>query len=238
MRTLRVLPILLLAAAVPASSTAHEVGTMTVSASVDNHRYTADVTLDAYSLLARLDAAAGRRRSDRATTSRYVSRLRMLRHEILELVSPQFDGVETRPQSIEVLPADQTVAPANGTLEAVRVVLRLSGSVPPCAREFTWASRLTFATYPLIVKRAGGSVGRMEWIDNANASGPFTLAPGGGPWLTAVPGIGGLDARIGGLAATVAGLAAAVGGVLLMVWQRRRTNESRAPAVLSGCALD
>jgi hypothetical protein len=160
----------------PLEAGAHEVGTTAVTATVDGRRYTVEVTLDAGALVAKLDAAAGRPRSGRLASEEYRRTLGHRVDEILQHLTILFDGRPSRPalESVSEVATNST-DPRDDSLAAPRVCLRLAGDVPHGVRTFRWSYDLTFASYAFIVKRAGGPVGRVEWLEGGQPSSPFEI---------------------------------------------------------------
>ena len=158
------------------AANAHEVGTTTVTATLEPSRFVVEVVCDPASVVARLDAEAGRARAPRLTMAEYQERLVALRDEFVRHVDVRIDGAPVRMAVEEIEAADGT-APGSpdDTLESRRVAIRLTGEMPGGARSFSWSYGLTFVSYAFIVKQAGSSVGRMEWLDGAQASEPFAL---------------------------------------------------------------
>lgn len=165
---------------------AHEVGTTTVTVTLDAASYTIAMTVDPHALLARLDAAAGRPRTPRLTREAYPEQLRRRESELLRHVTVHFDGHSARPVMQRVTVKDP-VASGNDDLESPRVIVQLGGDVPRRAATFTWSYGLTFVTYPMIVQQGGTAIGRVEWLDGPATSRPFDLtgAPLPGGWLQA-----------------------------------------------------
>ncbi len=77
-------------------------------------------------------------------------------------VKIEFDGIAVRP-----------------SLLAAGDVIRLTGQIPPNARNFTWSFGWTFATYALQV---GSST---QWLEGSQQSQPFPLASQAAPTSTA-----------------------------------------------------
>ena len=170
------LAILCLTAAVPAS--AHELGaTQAVATFRDDGTYQIDVIVDPDALLIRLQIA-GRRpaaaiprvsgRDERNT------RIRALGDVFLDAIAVQFDAVAVRP-AFEYRPAA-----ALSDLAQTPSVVRLTGRVPPAARDMTFAYGLATGSYALNVRIGDGPV-QTYWLD-----GP---RPGPTVSLTAAPSL-------------------------------------------------
>jgi hypothetical protein len=165
---------------------AHEVGTTAVTATIDGRRYAVELTLDPGALVAKLDAAAGRRRSAPRSMPEYRDLLERRADEILEHVTILFDD---RPAAAKVETISEVdTAPTGDSLAVPRVCIRVTGEAPRGARTFRWSYDLTFATYPFIVKQADGPVGRLEWLERGQTSTPFEMRAEALAWLN-LPGI-------------------------------------------------
>jgi hypothetical protein len=163
------------------SVVAHEVGTTAVTATIDGRRYAVELTLDPGALVAKLDAAAGRRRSAPRSTAEYRDVLKRRADEILEHVTILFDD---RPAAAAVETISEVIAaPTGDSLAVPRVCIRLTGEAPRGARTFRWSYDLTFATYPFIVKQADGPGGRLEWLERGQTSTPFQMRAEALAWL-------------------------------------------------------
>jgi hypothetical protein len=159
----------------PYEAAAHEVGTTAVTATLDGRRYTVQVTLDAATLVAKLDAAAGRPRTRPLESDEYRRTIERRGNEFLRHVTVLFDGQPAAPSLESVTEVATDSADADESLPAPRVCVRLSGDVPRGVRTFLWSYDLTFASYAFIVRRAAGPVGRVEWLEGGQPSSPFEL---------------------------------------------------------------
>jgi hypothetical protein len=161
----------------PPGAAAHEAGTTAVTATLKSSRFVIDIVCDPAAVVARLDAAAGRARSPRLTIGEYQERLAALGDEFIRQVDVRFDG---RPVGValEGVTAADDRAPGSPeeALASPRVAIRLTGPVPGGSRSFSWSYGLTFVSYAFIVREAGSSVGRMEWLDGDQESQPFALS--------------------------------------------------------------
>ena len=155
---------------------AHEAGTTTVTATLEPSHFVIEIVCDYASVVARLDAAAGRPRAPWLTIDEYQNRLTALENELVRHVDVRFDGVSVRAAVDAIAPADDPAFGAqDDMLASPRVAIRLTAPVPDGARSFSWSYGLTFVSYAFIVKEAGSGVGRMEWLDGDQASQPFAL---------------------------------------------------------------
>ncbi|HEX5110444.1 MAG TPA: hypothetical protein VFV95_18465 [Vicinamibacterales bacterium] len=214
----------------PSEAAAHEVGTTAVTATVDGRHYTVQLTLDPASLVAKLDAAAGRPRPGPLSVDDYERLLERRADEILRHVTVTFDDRQVTPslESVSEAPATPT-GPAEDSLAAPRICLRLTGNVPHGARTFRWSYDLTFASYRFIVKRAAGPVGRVEWLEGGRPSSPFELG------IPSPLGAASLQTARAALFGALLILALALGLRLLphiqnRLWSVERRCQSRVPA--------
>lgn len=175
---------LALALAVAAPAASHELGTTEVLlAATRGGMYVADISTDAASLLARLETAAGLPRSGLLETPEYARRISGLAAVLLDRIEVRFDGVRVSP-SLEYLPESAAHSQEPGAAVAV---LRLRGAVPQGARAMTWRSRLTAASYALILSTPAGAEPRTVSLEGDAVSAVLTLSAHG-------EGAGGRDA--------------------------------------------
>jgi hypothetical protein len=167
---------LIVAAAVWAGSvSAHEPGVgRAVVTFPSRQEYVVDLTVDAASLLARLEILAREPRSDTLTASECAARIAALQLEFMKHVSVRFDGrdVETGLESVReaagsAQPAAYPVAP--------EVLLRMRGRIPAGARSVTWRYDLTYSLYVLTLKAADGTENPPEWLEGGQESRSFPL---------------------------------------------------------------
>jgi hypothetical protein len=55
------------------------------------------------------------------------------------------------------------------------VTIRLRGTIPEHARQFSWAYDLTYASYALVLKSSADAGGETEWLEGGQRSRPFAL---------------------------------------------------------------
>ncbi len=140
-------------------------------------RYSVDVSTDAAALLARLEAAAGQAMSGPLEAAEYRLRLRLFAADVLRHCELRFDEVVTR-GSVEIdlaesKPADAIRASDLDAFDIPRARIRLSGPLPPGAREVSWRYDLTATTYRLDVVANG----RLEtqWLEGGTPAKPAAL---------------------------------------------------------------
>jgi hydrogenase/urease accessory protein HupE len=88
-----------------------------------------------------------------------------------------FDGRTVQPSAILVVP-DGGIAAAAGAPE---LTVRLSGTVPPGARTFTWSNAVPLGSYMLTIEAEGEREASRQWIEGAAESVPFPLGAGIAP---------------------------------------------------------
>jgi hydrogenase/urease accessory protein HupE len=121
---------------------AHEIGTTRISADFHDGAYTIEIVTDAAALEQKIAAAGGAGSRDETFRRR---------------VQIAFDGAAARP-AIEY----RNMQPA--------AAIRLTGVIPPGARQFTWNYGWTFASYSLTIRSS------TEWLEGGQTSAPFLLA--------------------------------------------------------------
>src|SRR4029453_417277 len=104
----------------PYEAAAHEVGTTAVTATLDGRRYTVQVTLDAATLVAKLDAAAGRPRTRPLESDEYRRTIERRGNEFLRHVPVLFDGQPAAPSLESVTEVATDSADADESLPAPR----------------------------------------------------------------------------------------------------------------------
>jgi hypothetical protein len=152
---------------------AHEIGTTRAAVTfADDGGFEVVLSADAASLLARLEAAAGRPRSGSLTGSEYDRRIAEQRRMLLQHVRLSFDGQMAQP-TVDL--AVEDTAESSGDLPAPpREIIRLHGRVPSGARTFTWQYGLTSASYALTVTPSGTAASATQWL-NGEESRTFSL---------------------------------------------------------------
>jgi hypothetical protein len=163
------------------SVAAHETGFgRAVVSFTSREAYVATLTVDAASLLARLETLAGQPRSETLTASEYASRIAALQPELMKQVHVRFDtkGTEAILESVRAVGSAQPT----GMPEAPEVLLTLRGNIPAGARFFTWRYDLTYASYALTLRAADGTTASTAWLEGGQESPAFSLSRiGDGP---------------------------------------------------------
>ncbi|MFN0102871.1 MAG: HupE/UreJ family protein [Bryobacteraceae bacterium] len=138
------------------AATAHEIGTTRVTAQfAADGTYAVTIETDGTALLEKLSAATGR-----------AGELGSFDEVFRRRVALAFDGVEVRP---DITYSMEKAAPS--PFEAPGATIRLTGSTPAGAREFTWKFGWTFASYALTI---GG--GKTVWLEGGRMSAPMAVA--------------------------------------------------------------
>jgi hydrogenase/urease accessory protein HupE len=141
---------------------AHEIGTTRVSVNfVQDVSYHIEVVSDAMSLVEKLSGQAPSSDSSAATLQKQLQGYDAL---FRQRIIVAFDGSAVTP-AIEY--AVSGVATATSSPEAT---IRLDGTIPHNAREFTWTNSWTFATYSLTVGDAA-----TQWLEGGQTSAPVSL---------------------------------------------------------------
>lgn len=160
---------------------AHEIGTTRVSVllrpnqgyQIDGYQidgYQIEIVTDAAALVEKLEAAAGRPAGSDAGPVDLQARLATLDEIFRRRLQIAFDGSNVRP-AIEYAVSPQTDA----TSPAIATI-RLTGAIPPGARDFSWTFSWTFATYALAVSTSGSDAPQTEWLEGGQTSAPFAVA--------------------------------------------------------------
>jgi len=150
----------------PAS--AHEIGKTQATLVVRDGAYVADVLVDPDALLTKLEVFGDRPLSKGLGRDARDRRIRLLTAGIADRVRVAFDGVAAG-SAIEYRPAS-----AFGDAAAAPSTIRLTGRVPPAAREMTFAYGLALGSFALNV-RIGDAALQTFWLTGAETSAPISL---------------------------------------------------------------
>lgn len=157
---------------------AHELGKTQATAVIRNGTYTIDVVVDPDALLMKLEVFGGLPLSTGLTRPERDGRIGALASTFLDRVIVRFDAAIARPQFAylaESALGDAAQSPSR---------IRLTGRVPPGARDLTFAYGLALGAYALNV-RVGDSPVQTFWLEGVHASPPIALIASAPP-LTAV----------------------------------------------------
>jgi hydrogenase/urease accessory protein HupE len=143
----------------------HEIGATRVSAVFQpDMTYQIEIATDASALASKLQ------RSTTEITDPDALRgiLATLEPQFRQRVKIAFDGEAAHPH------ISCTITPAAGVNAAVLATIRLTGQIPPHAREFTWIYGWTFTPYSLTLG-SGSANAITEWLEEGQSSKPFSL---------------------------------------------------------------
>jgi len=150
---------------------AHEIGTTRVAVLLEERRtYDIEIQTDAAALVEKLEASAGRPLSADISPARLQAVLQELDGTFRDRLKIVFDGSEARPAIAYAI-----VPPADAS-SGVVATIRLTGNVPPAARDFTWSYAWTFATYAMTIRGREFDNPASQWLEGAQTSAPFALA--------------------------------------------------------------
>jgi len=153
---------------------AHEIGTTRVVISFPAPgAYVVEITADASAMLARLEAAAGQRRSGQMSADEYQRHIEALESEFLARAHVAFDGVASRPEFQYV--QEPVAASPDAAVTPPGAIVRLRGAVPANARSIAWQYDLTVASYALTIKSATAGPDRTVWLEGGRSSEALTL---------------------------------------------------------------
>ena len=149
-----------------------------------SHEYVVELTVDAASLLARLESLAGQPRSGAQSGTECAARIAVLRRELAKHVLFRVDGTN-RPMFVESVEtaADGSTSAESALAPEVRLLLR--GEIPEHATFATWQYDLTFARYAFVVKSAQGTEDSTEWLEGGEESRAINVIRLSGPasWM-------------------------------------------------------
>jgi len=150
---------------------AHEIGTTHVSALLQaDGTYRIGVVTDATALLEKLEASAGRPTRPDTDPVGLQSRLAMFDEIFRRRVTVAFDGSDVQPA------IDYVVSPQADAAAPPMATIRLTGTIPPGARHFTWTYSWTFTTYALATSAGPSETPLTEWLEGGQTSAPFAVA--------------------------------------------------------------
>ena len=157
-----------LAVGVPAR--AHEIGKTQVTAVFrpDQQTYQFDIVVDPDALLTKLQVFSGRMPASVSSRVERDRQIETLGAVFLERTDVRVDGVRVSPRF------DYRPSSALSDFAQAPSVVRLSGSLPPFAREATFAYGLALGSYALNVRVADSPVQTL-WLEGAEASPAISL---------------------------------------------------------------
>jgi hypothetical protein len=156
---------------------AHEAGIgRAVVTFPSDDEYVVDLTVDAGSLLSRLEVLAGRPRSETLTAPEYAARIATLQQELMKHVRVRFDGLDVGVALESVRAVDDSGSSA-ATLFLPQVRLRMNGRIPRGTKSMTWRYDLTYASYALSVTATGRAEESAEWLEGGQESRALVVNP-------------------------------------------------------------
>ena len=154
-----------------ASVRAHEIGTTRVTVLFqEGNRYDIEIVTDAAALVDKLEASAGRSPAAETSPALLQSLLTGLDGTFRQKVKIDFGEAEARPEIA------YSVAPGPDDIASPVATVRLTGQVPPAARDFRWSYAWTFASYALVVRSAPTENPVTQWLEGGERSAPIALA--------------------------------------------------------------
>jgi len=151
----------------------HEIGSAQVVASFSQEgTYVVDLTIDATTLLARLEDLAGEDRSLNLSAAELEARITSKTALLLKNVHVHFDGKPVAPLFEYIGSSSEHAADGN----VVEAVLRFSGPVPPGSRSFGWKYDLSYGSYALTLRNELDHQPVRQWVEGDAESVPFQLA--------------------------------------------------------------
>src|SRR5712691_5110102 len=149
---------------------AHEIGTTRVSVLFQEGRtYDVAIVTDAAALVEKLEASAGSSSPADTRPARLQSLLTRSDETFRRRVKIAFDTSDVRPAIA------YSVSPGIDAASAAVATIRLTGPIPPGARQFTWTYAWTFASYAMTVRRDLSENPATEWLEGGQSSAPFAL---------------------------------------------------------------
>jgi hydrogenase/urease accessory protein HupE len=155
---------------------AHEIGTTRVSVLFREARtYEVEIVTDAASLVEKLEASAGRSLPADTPAARLQTLLTGSDEKFRQRVKMTFDGSAAGPA------ITYSVLPGTDTASAAVATIRLTGRIPPDARDATWTYGWTFASYAMRVRNAASDNPATQWLEGGQTSAPFALTAPASP---------------------------------------------------------
>jgi hydrogenase/urease accessory protein HupE len=143
---------------------AHEIGTSRVNAQFQPGTFAIEVVTDGTALVEKLEAAQGRPPISMTDAAALLRLLRASEATFRKKVTLRFDG---QAAATEIA---FRVTPAVNASSAPAATIRLTGIVPPEARQFTWNYGWTYASYSFTAH------GTTQWLEGGSWSKAMALA--------------------------------------------------------------
>ena len=149
---------------------AHEIGTSRVAAIFhDNHTYTLELATDSTALLEKLEASTGHPLPTNLRAQQMQQLLQQFDEQFRQRIKVSFDSAPVHPA------ISYSVEPPVDATSAFGATIRLTGEIPPEARQFTWNFGWTFASYALTLRTAENQDPATQWLEGGDTSTPFSL---------------------------------------------------------------
>jgi hydrogenase/urease accessory protein HupE len=172
----RVLLAVVIVLLVSSAIRAHEIGTTRVSVVLHEGRtYDVEIVTDAATLFEKLAAVTGDSSPVNLGPSELQSLLTRFDETFRQRVKLRFDASDDHPEIA------YGVAPGADGASAAIATIRLTGTIPPDARHFTWSYGWTFASYAMTIRRGpkvsdtSDTFSVTEWLEGGQSSAPFAL---------------------------------------------------------------
>jgi hypothetical protein len=150
---------------------AHEAGTTQVTVRLQAGRsYSIHIVTDATALAEKLEAMAGQPPGPEKGPADLQAVLAASDDIFRRRLKVMFDGSDVRPA------IEYAVSPQAGAASPPLAAVRLTGQIPPGARDFTWTYSWTFTPYVLVVRNDQSDTPVTQWLEGGDASAPFAVA--------------------------------------------------------------
>lgn len=170
----RITPVLLLFLCGP-TLCAHEIGRTRVAVLLqDGRTYRVEIVTDATALAEKLEASTGatlpyNMRPSNMSAPALQSLLVNFDPRFRQRIKLSFDGVEVHPAST------YSVEPPIDSASAAAATIRLTGEIPPNARQLTWMFGWTFASYAITTRRSATENPATQWLEGGDTSAPIPV---------------------------------------------------------------
>src|SRR5215472_2077302 len=149
---------------------AHEIGTTRVAVLLqDSRTYQVEIVTDATALAEKLEASTGATLPSNMSAPALQSLLVNFDQRFRQRIKLSFDGVEVHPAST------YSVEPPIDAASAAAATIRLTGEIPPNARQVTWMFGWTFASYSITTRRSATENPSTQWLEGGDTSAPISL---------------------------------------------------------------
>lgn len=164
-------PIVLIVLACAITARSHEIGTSRVAVLLqDGRTYQVEIVTDATALAEKLEASSGATLPPKMTAPALQFLIANFDERFRQRVKLAFDGSEVHPA------ITYSVEPPIDAASAAAATIRLTGKIPPGARQFTWTFGWTFASYAMTVRKTASENPFTQWLEGGDSSAPIALA--------------------------------------------------------------